>query len=163
MTKRMLNVWCVPAVFTRVSSSSQWILSAASNLSRHPDHFTLDLNITQLSLPGSICSICILRRERESICILWRGRGREREREREREKVVYAKTLSICSSTLQRPLQRPLYMHYLPQLRQIMHIYNAYCMYMNIGTQHISYNCRRGLGANLKNVTKNCFTSQAVD
>ncbi len=75
----MLNVWWVPAVFTRVSSSSQWILSAA-NLSRHPDHFTLDLNITQLSLPGSICSQCILWRkgERESICILWRGRERER-------------------------------------------------------------------------------------
>ena len=80
MTARMLNVWCVPAVFTRVSSSSQWILSAASNMSRHPDHFTLDLNITQLSLPGSICSKCILWRERERVSILWRGRERERER-----------------------------------------------------------------------------------
>ncbi len=98
MTERMLNVWCVTAVFTRVSSSSQWILSAASNLSRHPDHFTMDLNITQLSLPGSICSKCILwrERERESICILWSGRKRERE--------VYARTRSIYSSTPQRPL-----------------------------------------------------------
>jgi hypothetical protein len=68
-------------VFTRVSSSSQWILSAA-NLSRHPDHFTLDLNITQLSLPGSICSKCILWREieRERAYVFY-GEG-ERERER---------------------------------------------------------------------------------
>jgi hypothetical protein len=97
----MLTVWCVPAVFTRVSSSSQWILSAASNLSRHPDHFTLDLNITQLNLPGSISSKCILWREteRESICILWRGRERERKRESERK-------LSIPEHALCTPLHR---------------------------------------------------------
>jgi hypothetical protein len=76
---RMLNVWWVPAVFTRVSSSSQWILSAASNLSRHPDHFTLDLNITQLSLPGSICSKCILLRESERLHMYFMESEREGE------------------------------------------------------------------------------------
>ena len=40
------------------------------------------------------------------------------------------------------------------KLRQIMHIYNAYCMYMNRGRRLISYNCRRGFGANLKQLTK---------
>ena len=41
------------AVFTRVSSSLQWIRSAVDALSRHPEQFTLLLNITKLGIVGN--------------------------------------------------------------------------------------------------------------
>ena len=41
------------------------------------------------------------------------------------------------------------------KLRQIMHIYNAYCMYMNRGRQRISYRGGAWVLTDLKQLTKN--------
>jgi hypothetical protein len=41
----------LPAVFTRVSSSLQWIRASVPELGRHPEQFTLELNVTKLGLP----------------------------------------------------------------------------------------------------------------
>ena len=41
------------AMFTRVSSSLQWIRSAVDVLSRHPEQFTFLLNITKLGIVGN--------------------------------------------------------------------------------------------------------------
>jgi hypothetical protein len=65
----------LPTVFTRVSSSFQWILSTVPALSRHPNQFTFELNITQLGIPGNT----------------YRFRDRDRDRERDRE-IPYRKT-----------------------------------------------------------------------
>ncbi len=42
---------CLPAVFTRVSSSLQWIRASVPELGRHSGQFTLELNVTKLGLP----------------------------------------------------------------------------------------------------------------
>ena len=63
----------LPTVFTRVSSSFQWILSTVPALSRHPNQFTFELNITQLGIPGNT----------------YRFRDRDRKRDR---KIPYNQT-----------------------------------------------------------------------
>jgi secreted trypsin-like serine protease len=41
----------LPAVFTRVSSSLQWIRANVFEISMHPEQFTMQLNVTEMGLP----------------------------------------------------------------------------------------------------------------